>query len=48
MQVDIFDGYAVYGIKDNTQKVATASQETNADENQVLYLPENTNGGISE
>lgn len=48
MQVDIFDGYAVYGIKDNTQKETPVSQETDASENQVLYLPENTNGGTNE
>ena len=48
MQVDIFDGFAVYGIKDNTQKEAAEPQENVTEDNQVLYLPESTNGGVSE
>ena len=48
MQVDIFDGFAVYGIKDNTKKEADKPQENVAEENKVLYLPESTNGGVSE
>lgn len=48
MQVDIFDGFAVYGIKDNTQKEADEPQENITENSQVLYLPENTNGGAIE
>lgn len=48
MQVDIFDGFAVYGIKDNTKKEADKPQENVAEENKVLYLPESTNGGVTE
>ena len=48
MQVDIFDGFAVYGFKDNTKKEADKPQENVAEENKVLYLPESTNGGVTE
>ena len=47
MQVNIFDGYAIYAIKDNTVKqTEPTSEDDNADSMQKMLPSTNTFGGM--
>lgn len=47
MQVNIFDGYAIYAIKDNTaNQVKSASEDTDVDTEQKTFPLANTFGGM--
>lgn len=45
MQINIFDGYAIYAIKDNTVKSAPTDTDDADDEEQKLLPAKITNGG---
>ena len=45
MQINIFDGYAIYAIKDNTVKSAHADTDDTGDTEQKLLTAAVTNGG---